>query len=133
MTTIRDNKLETVILLVILTLLALSQMGCTLFGTSNAPDLTNKLATDLRQTRKEVNDVNKSYENVSGQIHEITQRIEYNQTAISTITSTVSNISTNETPFWLILLPIIVAWVIVRIVNAKLDSGHTLKNLLRGI
>lgn len=133
MTAIRENKIASLCLIILLIMVIWSQFGCTLFGTSNAPDLNNKLASDIRQTRKELSEVSKNYEGMSGYVSEINKRVELNSNEITTVSQNISNISTNETPFWLILLPVVIAWVIIRFVNAYLDDGKTFRNLFRGI
>ncbi len=112
---------DTIIGITILTVLMLLLLGtgCTLFGSSTAPDLTNKLATDLRQTRREVNKVSQQYGDISGQLTTITNRVETNATEISTVSSNVSNINQNNTPFWQIFLPIAAAYFLWEVLKYK--------------
>ena len=115
---ISEEWKDTIITVIILTvlLLMLSVTGCTLFGSSTAPDLTNKLQTDLRQTRKEVVDIahkveassklqadssdemSAQYKEVSGTVSTLTTKVNNNISNVSSQLSTITNrIETNST------------------------------------
>jgi len=114
-----QDRILAIILLTAILLLLFGTMGCTLFGTSNTPDLTSKLATDLRQVRKEVSDVNQKYGDISGELTTISNRSEENSTEISNVSKKVSNIIQNNTPFWQIWLPIVGGYILWEIVKYK--------------
>lgn len=121
-------------------------LGCTLFGQSIKPEseLVQKLATDLRQARKEVNDIKESYSATNSTISKVSQRLEMVETRITTISNQVSTIETKinniNTPFKEYALWIIIGltvWELLKIVKAAFlawwEEGSTAKNLIKRV
>ena len=125
MTQTTKEKIAFIIVLALLMLFALLT-GCSLFGGSSVKPST-ELETDIETALKNQEDFELRLSEISGQV-------EINKTNISTITTTVTNISKQETntvevnePLSKYLLYFLIFVVVMRVISAWHQDGNTWK------
>ena len=100
--------------------------GCSVF--SSGSESASKLATDLENTQKKVDEIEQSFDNVNGNISMLKSDIQHNQSEINTVSQQVTQ--TTHTPFWQIITPILAFILLCRFIDARASKKKGWKHFL---
>jgi hypothetical protein len=108
-------------------------------GKDVKPETVAKLETNLKQARKDIDQSRKELKNIDGDVSTFEARITKIETTVISMQTQITSIRNeyNETPFWEIALPLILAYAIWELLKfwkaykiATINAGSTIRNLI---
>lgn len=120
--------------------LALIFQSCSMFGGKDVkPETVADLETNLKQARKDIDKSRKELKDIGGDVSTFEARITKIETTVINMQTQITEIKTtyNETPFWKIATPLILAYAVWELLKfwkaykvAQINAGSTIRNLI---